>query len=89
MRSAAASVCARRAYQVCVVIPIKRTFVAWRAVRTLRCSRCPRAILIGEVFVRGSHMRPVCRHCASFGAWPEQDDELRITEMPRLEGRAS
>jgi len=85
MSSAAASVCASRAYQVCVVIPIKRTFVAWRAVKRLRCSRCARSIQIGEVFVRGSHMRPVCRGCASFGAWPDDDRGLRF----QPEGMAS
>lgn len=71
------SVCASRAYKVSVVIPIKRTFTAWRAVKALWCSRCARPIAMGDVFVRGSHMRPVCRHCAAFGAWPES----RATEV--------
>lgn len=65
------SVCASRAYKVSVAVRITRTFTAWRAARRLRCSRCPRSIEMGDVFVRGSHMRPVCRHCAAFGAWPE------------------
>lgn len=69
------TMCASRAYKMPVSITIQRVLVAWRAMKALHCSRCPRTIHAGELFTRGSHMRPVCRRCTRFGAWPDDQQE--------------